>query len=408
MNSMLKCKELYIKNSKTLSKYMWLLPIIETLLYLPVLMLCIINVKVYVAGNLNCYVSSLSFILFKYGITKKMMFFVIMGFIPFVLKILSAFFILKKKRSGYLGTMILYLIDFITALVILCTNITPLQEWNTELSIYFFATIWIPPLISVIYYAAYIDDFYPEIQKRPKHVEVFLIAVCTLLVGCVSLVWIDGDKKEAAECEVATLNRCYEYSEKYLYEKLPEDKETLEKMQIDIEEVFSKELFFTAFNQSEYFDRLKEESVSITDIPLEMKSEYANELMYLKCKILLKLDKNEEYIAYYAETRRYFSSTTFYNKHLQRDKEVFSEEDYEVIKNGCIKFLESDAVEYEKVLCIADYGFVNSKYFTDEERKTIGREMREKYIPGYEITSGRLYEDLNEWEVVERSLYMMK
>ena len=130
--------------------------------------------------------------------------------------------------------------------------------------------------------------------------------------------------------------------------------------------------------------------------------------MYLKCKILLKLDKNEEYIAYYAETRRYFSSTTFYNKHLQRDKEVFSEEDYEVIKNGCIKFLESDAVEYEKVLCIADYGFVNSKYFTDEERKTIGREMREKYIPGYEITSGRLYEDLKEWEVVERSLYMMK
>ena len=80
-----------------------------------------------------------------------------------------------------------------------------------------------------------------------------------------------------------------------LIRELPDDKDELEKMQIDIEEVFSKELFFTAFNQSEYFDRLKEESVSITDIPLEMKSEYANELMYLKCKILLKLDKNEEY-----------------------------------------------------------------------------------------------------------------
>ena len=321
---------------------------------------------------------------------------------------ISGFFILKKKRWACFSTMVLYLLDFIASLVVLCTNITPLQEWNTDSLLVLFAIIWIAPAAAGSYYGLYIDNFNPEIQKTPRCVKLFFCVVFALLVAGVSISWINGNKKVASESEVATLNRCYEYSQNYLYEQLPDDKDKLEKMQSDIEEVFSKELFFTAFNQSEYFDRLKEERVSGTDIPIEMKSEYANELMYLKCKILLKLDKNDEYIAYYAETRRYFSSTTFYNKHLERDKEIFSEEDYEVIKNGCIKFLESDAIEYEKVLCIADCGFVNSKYFTDEERKTIGKEMREKYIPGYEITSEILYEELNEWKVVERSLYMMK
>ncbi len=408
MNIMQKCKELYIKNSKILSKYMWLLPIIETLLYLPVLMLYITNENSYVAGNLNFYVSSLSFILFKYGITKNLLLFVIMGFAPFVLKMFFAFLILKKKRSGYFGAMILYLIDFISALVILCTNITPLQEWNTELSIYFFATIWITPILSFVFYVAYIDNFNPEIQKTPKHVEIFLIAVCTILVGCVSLVWIDGDKKEATESEVATLNRCYEYSEQYLYEALPDDRATLEKMQSDIEVVFGKDLFFNTFNQSEYFDRLKTEQKSNSNTPIEMKSEYANELMYLKCKILLKLDKNEEYVDYYLETRQYFSNVQvlIFSKHLANDKANFSDEDYDTIKKGCLAFFESDGLEHEKFLCLTDLGFVNSEFMTDDERKKLGKEIREKYIPGY--TKEMFKADLGEWEMIERTLYMLK
>ncbi len=386
-------------------RFIWVVPVLEVLVYLP-LLLAIYLYPLMILYYDNLYISAFGKILLETAIIEKSIVLFFASLVAFGAKIVSAFFILKKSKWGYFSIIALYLMDFIVSLISLCLCETTLQEMALINSVGVFSSVFITSITVCLFVNMYFRII--KHRKKTKEFKIFTAICFSVLIVVLSFVWIDGNKKTASESEVATLNRCYEYSEKYLYEKLPEDKETLEKMQSDIEEVFSKELFFTAFNQSEYFDRLKEEGVSIADIPIKIKSEYANELMYLKCKILLKLDKNEEYIAYYAETRRYFSSTTFYNKHLQRDKEVFSEEDYEVIKNGCIKFLESDAVEYEKVLCIADYGFVNSKYFTDEERKTIGREMREKYIPGYEITSGRLYEDLKEWEVVERSLYMMK
>ena len=412
MNIKQKCKEFNIKSSRILSRYVWFLPIIETLIFLPVLMLYITNESAYVAGNFNVYISSLSYILFRYGITKNLLLFVVMGFVPFILKMISGFFILKKKRWAYFSTMVLYLLDFIASLVVLCTNITPLQEWNKDSLLVLFAIIWITPAAAGSYYGLYIDNFNPEIQKTPRCVKLFFCVVFALLVAGVSISLIEGNKKIASESEVATLNRCYEYSQNYLYEQLPDDKDTLEKMQSDIEEVFSKELFFIAFNQSAYFDRLKTEQKATVDlvdqIPIKIKSEYANELMYLKCKILLKLDKDEEYINYYAETRKYFSWTTIYSKHLNQDNYNFTHDDYDAIEKGCIKFLESDALEYEKVFCITDYGFVISKFFTDEERKTKGKELIEKYIPEYENLKETLGKEFREWEAVERSLYMLK
>ena len=408
MNIKQKYKELNIKSGKVLSRYAWLLPIIETLGYLPVLMLYIINENALVAGNFNVYISSLSFFLFRYGVTRNVFFFVVVGFLPFVLRVVSALFVLKKKRWACFLTMVLYFVDFITSLIMLCTDITPLQELNDFCLFCLFITIWLAPSVSGVYFYIYIDNFNLEYQKTPRAVNMYFTVVISVLVIVFSLVWVNGNKKIATESEVATLNRCYEYSEKYLYEKLPEDKETLEKMQNDIEEVFNKELFFTAFNQSEYFERMKEEQVSKTDIPVTMKSEYANELMYLKSKILLKLDKNEEYVDYYIETRQYFSHVKVYifSEHLANDKANFNDEDYDTIKKGCFAFFESDGLEYEKLLCLTDLGFVNSQFMTDDERVKLGKEIREKYMPGY--TKEMFKADLAEWETLERALYMLK
>ena len=91
-------------------------------------------------------------------------------------------------------------------------------------------------------------------------------------------------------------------------------------MLCDIEEVFEKELFFTAFRQSDHFTELKEELKSNDyATPIITKSIYANDLMYLKSKILLKLDKNDEYIDYYIETRWWFSTAEveFFYKYLE-------------------------------------------------------------------------------------------
>jgi hypothetical protein len=410
-----KYKELNIKLTKILGRKVWLLPMVETLVFLPIQMLYFINESSFLVDNVNGYISSFSFILFKYGLTNNQFFLILLGFVPFILKMVSAFFMLKGKHRSYVFAMVLYLIDFISSLVILCSSATTLQEWSAVFIVFLFVTIWITPVISASYYGCYLMSIKKldlSRDKTPKGFSVYLTSLILILITVVSFVWFDGNKKIANMSEVATLNRCYEYSEKYLYEELPEDRMILEKMQSDIEEVFSKELFFIAFNQSAYFDRLKTEQKAMVDIadqvPIKIKSEYANELMYLKCKILLKLDKDEEYINYYAETRKYFSWTTIYSKHLNQDNYNFTHDDYDAIEKGCIKFLESDALEYEKVFCITDYGFVNSKFFTDEERKTKGKELIEKYIPEYENLKETLGKEFREWEAVERSLYMLK
>lgn len=417
MNIKEKYKELNIKLAKILGEKVWLLPMVETLVFLPIQMLYFINESTFLVDNVNGYISSFSFILFKYGLTNNQFFLILLGFVPFVLKMVSAFLMLKKKQWSYVFTMILYLIDFISSLVILCSSATTLQEWSAVFIFFLFVTIWIAPVISASYYGCYLMSIKKldlSRDKTPKSFSVYLTSLLLILITVVSFVWFDGNKKIASMSEVATLNRCYEYSEKYLYKKLPEDRMILEKMQSDIEEVFSKELFFTAFNQSAYFDRLKTEQKAAVDtvdqVPIKIKSEYANELMYLKCKILLKLDKNEEYVDYYIETRQYFSNlqVSIFSKHLANDKANFTDEDYDTIKEGCFAFFESDGLEYEKLLCLTDLSIINSEFMTENEREKFGKEIREKYIPGYENLKETLGKEFREWKAVERSLYMLK
>lgn len=406
MNVKQKYKEIDEKlNSISTDKYFWLFPVFEVLIILPIFMIWLDNQHLFLHNDYN-YICAPGQILFELAITKNSVVLIVLGFATLATKIVSAFFMMKKAESGYVATIILYLIDFIVAVVSLFTCETSLQEWSIKHLKFLVVSISVAPCISCVYFWSYFRLI--KKKKWSKEARVYNLVIFSLLFVALGFSWADGNKKVATESEVETLNRCYEYSEKYLYEKLPEDKETLEKMQSDIEEVFNKELFFTAFNQSEYFERLKEEQKTDINSPIEMKSEYANELMYLKSKILLKLDKNEEYVDYYIETRQYFSHVKVYifSEHLANDKANFSDEDYDTIKKGCFTFLESDALEHEKYLCLTDLGFVNSQFMTDDERVKLGKEIREKYIPGY--TKEMFKADLAEWETLERALYMLK
>ena len=170
-------------------------------------------------------------------------------------------------------------------------------------------------------------------------------------------------------------------------------------------------MFFTAFNQSAYFDRLKEEQKSDTASAVQMKSSYANELMYLKCKILLKLDKNEEYVDYYIETRRYFSNTQveFYYKYLEQDIKNFSEDECKIIKIACTEFIKADVNRIEKNWAAIDYSIADGKDLTKKERQKIAKEIRKELLSDY--NKEQIKEDLikaEKYESYKRSLYMLK
>lgn len=403
-----------IKKNKEIFKSLegkieWSIPIIEVLVFLPIL-LAIGNEQWLIHYFDDVYICTFGKMLLETAIIKQSFFLFTLAFLAFALKMVAAFFILKKSKWGYFGTITLYLIDYITSLVLFCTCETTLQELRFKDLCVVIVSLFIAPFLSCFYLHLYFRLI--QNRKKTKEVKIFSSIVFLVFILVVSFVWANGNRKIASESEVATLNRCYEYSEKYLYEELPEDKMILEKMLCDIEDVFNKELFFTAFNKSEYFDRLKEiQKTETPESPIHIKSGFANELMYLKSKILLNLDKNDEYIDYYIETRRWFSTAEveFFYTYLEKDIHNYSEDDCEILKKASVEFMKMEVNRLEKLWASVDYSKAEGKDLQEEEQQKIAKNIREEYVSDY--SAEQIKEDIvkaKKYEASKRTLYMLK
>lgn len=387
----------------------WMIPLVETLGTLPLLLLFIWKSYVILYVD-NFFICSFGKFTFEMAIIERSVIFMIIAIVYFVAKIMASFFMIKKFKWGYTSVILLYFLDMVASLVIFCTSETTLQEWDIkDLLINVIALFLAPAVICFLTYS-----FLGKLRKKwkTKGFKIFCSTVFSVVIIAIGVMWFNGNKQIATDEEIATLNRCYEYSEQYLYKTLPDDKETLETMQSDIEEVFEKELFFTAFNKSKYFDCLKEiQKTETSERPVHIKSGFANELMYLKSKILLKLDKDDEYIDYYIETRRWFSTAEveFFNKYLEKDIHNYSKDDYEILKKASVEFMKADSNRLEKLWASIDYSKAQGKDLQEEEQQAIAEEIRTEYVPDY--TTEQIKEDIIEakkYEASKRTLYMLK
>lgn len=387
----------------------WMIPLVETLGTLPLLLLFIWKSYVILYVD-NFYICSFGKFTFEMAIIERSVIFMIIAIVYFVAKIMASFFMIKKFKWGYTSVILLYFLDMVASLVIFCTSETTLQEWDIkDLLINVIALFLAPAVICFLTYS-----FLRKLRKKwkTKGFKIFCSTVFSVVIIAIGVMWFNGNKQIATDEEIATLNRCYEYSEQYLYKTLPDDKETLETMQSDIEEVFEKELFFTAFNKSKYFDCLKEiQKTETSERPVQIKSGFANELMYLKSKILLKLDKDDEYIDYYIETRRWFSTAEveFFNKYLEKDIHNYSKDDCEILKKASVEFMKADSNRLEKLWASIDYSKAQGKDLQEEEQQAIAEEIRTEYVPDY--TTEQIIEDIIEakkYEASKRTLYMLK
>lgn len=387
----------------------WMIPLVETLTVLPTLLLFIWKSYVILYVD-NFYICSFGKFTLETAIIERSVIFMIIAIVYFVAKIMASFFMIKKFKWGYTSIILLYFLDMVASLVMFCTGETTLQEWNIkDLLINVIALFVTPAVICFLTYS-----FLGKLNKKrkTKWFKIFCSTVFSVVIIAIGVMWFNGNKQIATDEEIATLNRCYEYSEQYLYKTLPDDKKTLETMQSDIEEVFEKELFFTAFNKSKYFDCLKEiQKTETSERPVHIKSGIANELMYLKSKILLKLDKDDEYIDYYIETRRWFSTAEveFFNKYLEKDIHNYSKDDCEILKKASVEFMKADSNRLEKLWASIDYSKAQGKDLQEEEQQAIAEEIRTEYVPDY--TTEQIKEDIIEakkYEASKRTLYMLK
>lgn len=397
----------------------WVLPLVEILLFGSFLLFLSTEPIFLFFGYSGLFIplSGVSVLLLKFSVINDSILLLILSLLPLILKMVCAIGILNKKRKFTLYCAVLYILDFWGTIVIFITGEIRLHElFASEILRVFLLTFWgafLAGVFIVSYFEFYKGSLIKEEKKKLRKIICpFMLVVLAIGVTVFTGVYISENKTTATPEEIELVNKCYEYTEKYLQKELPDDKEMLETMQKDIEAVIETDIFKNVVSESKFHERhmnakADEDYFYYGAIP--EKSDYANELMYLKGKILLKLDKNDEYIDYFVGIHKYFTTSylqKFYCMYLKNDKENYSDEDCEVIKEGCIKLLESDVPEYEKWLCLADYITINTGKLTKEEKAEQRDEIREKYIPGY--TGDNFHEDMDKYEVVKRSLYMMQ
>ncbi len=428
-----KIKEFYKKcDSIPINKIFWVIPLIEVLVFSTLFISCFRMNFLLVFGYESQFptLSGFAYFILKRGILYDSIVLKFLSFTPFVLKFVFSIFLVNGKSKFVSLTGGLYLVDFVFSLVFLITGnyeVSCLKSGAlVSLILHLVSLVFFQTLMFFLLVADKLN-IVGKFKDQPKNVrkELYLKTILATVIFSVTTsivfagVWLNDSKAKATEDEVLVLNRCYEYSEEYLYEKLPDDEKTLELIINDIDSVIETDIFKNAFNQSKYKNRILSSENESSYPPLIIKSEYANELMFLKCKILLQLDKETEYVSYYKSIYKYFGSslTKRYYEYVNENIDGFTEEQKGIIKKGYKEILASDASDFEKYNV-----FMGIIYFLGFENEGLAEEdilenpdfikMKKLAEESFEnmnyVKEGGLIEDGFNWSSVKDKLYMLK
>jgi len=415
-----------------INKIFWVIPLIEVLVFSTLFISCFRMNFLLVFGYESQFpmFSGFAYFLLKLGILYDSLILKLLSFVPFIIKFVFSIFLVNGKRKFVNLTGGLYLVDFIFSLVFLITGNYEVSCLKSEALVSLILHLVALVVIQIFLFFLLVVDklkIVGKFKEQPKHVrkELYKKTISATVIFSVTTsivfagVWFNDSRKKATDDEVLLLNRCYDYSEKYLYKELLDDEETLKLIVNDIDSVIETDIFKNAFNQSKYKNRILSSENESSYPPLIIKSEYANELMFLKCKILLQLDKETEYISYYKSIYKYFGSTWTkrYYEYVNENIDGFTEEQKEIIKKGYKEILASDASDFEKynvfIGIIYFFGYENEELNKDDllenpdfsQMKKLAEESFENM--NYVKDDGLIKDGFN-WSSVKDKLYMFK
>ncbi len=431
-----KYKQLDAKVSQIpLKNYLGVVPLVEFLLILPILLSTTSAGAILVLGVTDFFspISGFSFYILKLAVLFDSLVLKILSVIPFALKLIFLIFSIRGKRKFVLYNSVLYILDFVFSLVFFATGnygISVLQTQQLTELILRLVILAIYHSLFFVLFVCYKRNINYKLKNHPKeirkkvHTEIarWVTVFITLTAIVFAGVWISDSKKTATKDEVVLLNKCCEYSQEFLYNELPQDREKLEEILADIDGVIETDVFKKAFNQSEYKNRILEAELDEDETVIVKKSEYANELIFLKCKILLELNKNEEYLSYYKENYKFFCSiwTESYFQYVIGNEEFFTEEQNEIIKKGYIEVLAFDATDFEKYevfrgLCSFyknDKGLEKEEFREELEKNGVAEELDTIYKDSFEnvnyVKEERFIQDSLNWENISDKFYILQ
>ncbi len=380
----------------SLEKLGALIPIAEAIVFIPIMVFNLIYSVLFVVSELQ--LSGVSFLLLKLGTLHENLILIIFSFIPFILKILCAIGMLNKRKKSSLFLGILYFFDFVSALFNLFTLSSIgvlLQEFTIiqDIGVFIYSTI--PIFISA--YSFLIYFYFTDIEQikiftRNPFIKInfkfWLYLLISLIIFLLVFIYNIFDRNIVTDTEIKTMNNCYYYLEEYLYNPLPQDENTLETIQKDIDNVLDTDVFKRTLSKSKFEERFletkKNDENGYYNATTE-KSNYANELIFLKCKVLLALDKNDEFINYYQENQHFFGcwTTPFFN-YMDKNTKSFSDDDIVVIDKCMRIVLESETTNSNKFFAIANLTMLYKNIDNyEEEIKYQLVELKVKYLNNY-------------------------
>lgn len=398
-------------------------PIAEVVFILPEMVYNYIYSAFWVTGKpwFTLGLNGVSFTLLKLGSMYENWLIIIFSLIPLLLKIFCGIMMYKNKKIYALLVSSLYLFDFICGLIQL-SNLSStgvlLQEFIIKDKIFVTLFCLFPLFVSTYFLWVYFNfdatgkNKVFSIRKKEKNdFKIILYLVVLTISFVIVFAYNNSDRNLATDKEIKLLNNCYNYSEKYLYNALPEDKNILEVMQYDIEIALETDVFKKAFSQSKFENRfLKAQDVDGKGFynATTEKSCYANELIFLKCKILLALDKNDEFISYYQENQSYFGSwTDTFCEYLEINRDNFSNDDIVVIDECMRKVLKSDTSDLNKYFALVNLTKIHKNNVDFEEKiKPELKELKNKYLNDF--SADEWIDSTNKLSDVKDRLYMLK
>lgn len=289
------------------------------------------------------------------GISVVMM---IIGFI--------AIFRIKGKAVKYLDIPLI----FVTSILNIVFDMYVSDFSDFSLVPGFFGLI--PGAFYTVRVIKWIIDVAKKRRKPQKKNAIVVVVYVLATISLFALMFVDfeADKQKPTEEEIQLVDKCYEYTTKYLT-SLPTDEATLQDIEAITAEVTEKDIFVRSFDESEYYKNSQGGILrGVTQLKdINRKGAFAD-IVALRLKTLIALKDYDSYNKFFIDNCGYllYVDDGYYFDLWANDSYVLSKKDFNVIISGFINILELADNDSDRLFINSDIIDFYNQYDPDNDK----------------------------------------
>ena len=238
----------------------------------------------------------------------------------------------------------------------------------------------IPSIFYTVRIIRWIVDVAKKRRKPEKKNAIVVVAYILFTICLVSFLFVDfsGNKQITTDAEIQLVNKCYEYTTKYLT-NLPTDKTTLQEIENITAEVTVNDIFVRTFDKSEFYKNSQGGVLRGTEKLKELNNKRAYaDVVALRLKTLIALKDYDSYNEFFINNCGYllYVDDGFYFDLWANDSYTLSEDDFNAIISGFINILELADNDSDRLFINSDIIDFYNKYDPDNDEVEKYRKLR--------------------------------